>query len=89
MRENCDDHIIRIKTRENSVNITLGKKYKDKVHGFEGVATAKTEYLNGCNRVLLEKMSGDDIKEIWFDSPQIEGIVDKKPGGGHNPPSRH
>ena len=28
--------------------VKLGEVYKDKVSGFEGTATCRTEYLNGC-----------------------------------------
>lgn len=31
----------------------LGRKYKDKITGFEGVATGYVRYLTGCNQVLL------------------------------------
>lgn len=73
-------------------SIMLGKKYRDNVHGFEGIATAKVEYLHGCSRVLLERLNeNQELKELWFDEPQIEGCEQntQKPGGGKNPPSMH
>lgn len=33
--------------------VTLGKRYRDKITEFEGVATARYEYLNGCYRIQL------------------------------------
>lgn len=72
------------------MKIELGKKYKDNLHGFEGVAVARAEYLHGCNRVLIEKMKDDGtIVNEWFDEPQIVGCEKNtaKPGGGPNPPS--
>ena len=60
--------------------VVLGKIYKEKVSGFEGVATGKTEYLWGCVRILVtaEKLDKEgNVKELWFDEPQLE-LVGKK-----------
>lgn len=40
----------------------LGSKVRDSVTGFEGVATAKHEYLNGCVRYSVEPPIGYDGK---------------------------
>ena len=37
------------------MKIKLGIKVRDKVTGFEGIATARIKYLNGCNTVLNQK----------------------------------
>lgn len=34
--------------------IKLGDKVKDKISGFEGLATARSEFLYGCVRILVE-----------------------------------
>lgn len=52
--------------------IKLGNVYRDLVHGFIGIATVATKHLTGCNRVLLEKLVNDDIKENWFDVASLE-----------------
>ena len=33
--------------------IELGQKVKDKVTGFNGIAVARIEYLNGCKQILV------------------------------------
>lgn len=53
----------------------LGDKMKDKVSGFEGVAIAKTEWLYGCVRVVLQPMADKDGKlpdTQAFDIDQLE-----------------
>ena len=76
------------------MTVKFGKKYKDSVTGFEGVATARTEYMAGCARILLESITGDSIKEYWFDETRLEGVEltkeEKGPGGpGQVAPSRN
>ena len=34
--------------------IELGKKVKDKITGFEGIATSKHSYLTGCNQFGIQ-----------------------------------
>ena len=56
--------------------IKLGDKVKDKISGFEGIATATGKYLNGCTRILIEPTKLDEdgkmLKAVWFDDVQIE-----------------
>ena len=55
------------------MTIQLGKTYKDKVSGFEGIAVHRTEFLYACERVCLQTQAKDgDIKEGVFDAPQLE-----------------
>ncbi len=42
--------------------IKLGDKLRDKVTGYEGIALAKTEWLNGCWRVMLQAKGVKDGK---------------------------
>lgn len=60
----------------NADELQLGAKYRDTVSGWEGIATARFEYLNGCVRVDL---SGADDKgapiSYVFDVEQVE-LVD-------------
>jgi len=78
--------------------IKLGEKYKDKISGFEGVATARTVFLFGCVRVCLEskKLKDDGTpQECWFDEQRLtsksKGTKSKgRTGGpGPNPPKRN
>ena len=74
--------------------VTLGSKYRDKVHGCEGVAVVRSEYLTGCARVNLEYVNKDgELKNYHFDETLlelVEGVstnvasaadADKDPGG--------
>ncbi len=56
----------------------LGKKYVDRVLDIEGVAMARTEYLNGCVRVCLEYVVDGKPVEYWIDETQIEEKVEEK-----------
>ena len=82
----------------DTVEVKLGSVYRDKIHGIKGVAVYKTLCLSGCNRVCLEYVKEGEIKEYWFDEPQLE-LVKKtklkppedekdKGGPGGTPPSR-
>jgi len=63
--------------------IELGKKYKDKIHGYTGVATQQCRYMTGCDRVFLENIVKNEVEGIWFDITQIVDVsIEKaKPGG--------
>jgi hypothetical protein len=75
--------------------LELGKRYRDTITGFEGVATAQTEYLFGCFRVGLCGVLNGEPKDFTFDAPQLE-VVEAAPaikpqqrtGGPHATPSR-
>lgn len=57
----------------------LGKKAKDKITGFEGILTARCEFLTGCNRYCIqptELKDGKPIDSIYFDEAQIQIISD-------------
>ncbi len=67
--------------------IELGKKYKDSITGFEGIATARTEYMFGCVNILLvgkELKSDGTPNELWFDEQRLvpKGKDKKEPPGG-------
>lgn len=78
--------------------INLGDKVKDVVTGFEGVAVAKIEYLNGCRRYEIKPdklKDGKTIDSEWIDIQQLkvveENIFSKQKntgsGGSGNTPS--
>lgn len=59
--------------------IELGRKMRDTVSGFAGVAMGQTVWLNGCVRVCLQPPVDKDGKlpeEKWFDEPQVEIVED-------------
>lgn len=59
------------------MGINLGDKVKDIVTGFEGIAVAKTTWLNGCTRIGLQSdklKDGLPTEAQWFDEPQLKLI---------------
>lgn len=55
--------------------IKLGKKYRDEITGFEGTATARTDYLYGCVRVSLEGKGNDGEPQEWvFDEQRLVAL---------------
>lgn len=54
--------------------IELGLKGRDKVTGFEGVITARAQYLTGCDQYnLVPPVSAGKLEPAqWFDEGRIE-----------------
>lgn len=56
--------------------VMLGMQVVDIVSGYEGVATAKTEFLNGCMRICIsppaDKKTGELKEGVWFDQEQLK-----------------
>jgi hypothetical protein len=53
-----------------AADIKLGKKYRDRVTGFAGVATGTTKWLTGCDTVILQPPVGADGK--YMDNAQFD-----------------
>lgn len=77
------------------MTIELGKKYRDRVTGFEGIATARHEYLNGCLRITLTATTlkeGAPLEPQTFDIEQVDFVdagihtVKRDTGGPADPP---
>ena len=51
--------------------IKLGDKVKCKITGFVGIATARTEFLNGCIQYMVTGKVGKDNKMV-LDDAQID-----------------
>jgi hypothetical protein len=53
-----------------------GDEVKDKITGFQGVVTGFTNYITGCNQILVAPPVKDgDFKEShWFDEDRCELI---------------
>lgn len=75
--------------------IKLGVQARDKVSGFEGVVTARTQFITGCDRYSLTPPAKDGKfnEAVWFDESCIEitgnGILPEDVtgninGGPHN-----
>lgn len=59
--------------------IKLGTKVRDKVTGVTGIAIARTEWLNGCARIVVqpqEVKDGKPVESTCVDEPQIEVVDD-------------
>ena len=59
--------------------IELGKEVKDIVAGFKGIAVARHEYLEGCERITVQPSVDKDGKLPdcqTFDAPSLEVIGD-------------
>lgn len=78
--------------------IELGKKYKDTVSGWEGIATLRLEFLNGCIRYELSGKDKDGAPQGHvFDEEQLLLVDDPTPvvaaptrtGGDRPTPARH
>lgn len=57
--------------------VNLGDRVRDKISGFQGIVTGRTEYLNGCARVVIEPEElhdGQIIESRYFDEQQIQVI---------------
>lgn len=57
----------------------LGKRYKDTITEYEGVATQRTEYLRGGFRVGLEAPINAEgkVPDIeYFDEPRLINLTD-------------
>lgn len=59
--------------------LKFGDKYRDIVTGVEGVATARSEYMNGCVRIQLEWSKDGSCHLDWFDEQRL---VHAKSGHG-------
>lgn len=81
--------------------VKLGSKVRDTITGFEGIATGRTVYLNGCVHVLVTRQTVDEkgspVAE-WFDEQRVktleEGAFKPEPseatagGPAPHPPAR-
>ena len=78
--------------------IEIGMTVRDKVTGYQGLVTAITTYITGCDRALVTPRVLPDgkIESEWIDVPCLERVgkdrllidSDRYAGGGPNPPPR-
>jgi hypothetical protein len=69
--------------------VKLGERYRDSITGFEGVATARYEFLYGCIRVMLEGQKDGQPAEFTFDEQRLTDVPAATSGGPRPaPPSR-
>lgn len=54
--------------------VKLGSKVRDTITGYEGIATARSEFLNGCVSIQItrtEMTKDGDAKADWFDEQRV------------------
>lgn len=59
--------------------IKLGSKVKDMITGYAGIAVGRTEWLYGCNRIVVESdqlKDGKPLETQWFDEQRVEHVAD-------------
>lgn len=69
--------------------ITLGKKVRDKISDFKGIAVARTVWLSGCIRIAIQpkvKRTGEWIQEEWFDEDYVQYISEDEKEIKQRPP---
>ncbi|MDF1606984.1 hypothetical protein PZ897_02210 [Hoeflea sp. YIM 152468] len=79
----------------------LGDKVRDRITGFEGIATTHAAHLTGCDRFWVTPPVGEDGKPVdgmWVDIDMLEitqpSAIERveytrhAPGGIDLPPSR-
>lgn len=61
------------------MEITLGKKLRDKVSGFTGIASTRNDFMTGNVQFNLTSKAGEDgtFKEMSFDIYQLEFVSDE------------
>lgn len=82
------------------MKVTLGKTYRDKITGYEGVATARCTYFTGCVQVTLEgsySVEKNEMPSWWVDENRLElvrkvkakkiAVKKKEPAGPQNSPA--
>ena len=73
--------------------IKLGDKVKDNITGFEGIAIARAEYLNGCISLHIQSANlkdGSPLKAEWFDEQRLTTSSKATAGGPQSyPPEMH
>ena len=64
------------------MTITLGTRYQDSITEVAGVATARTEHLDGSVRVQLERVEQDGKPgQHWFSECRLRQVEDGKLNG--------
>ena len=70
----------------------MGDSAKDKITGFSGIITGRSEYINGCVHLMLEAKAKPGVKPVhaWFDADRCvltapgtltRKTTRKRPGG--------
>ena len=59
--------------------VKIGDRVKNWVNGMTGIATGRTEYLNGCRQFLVQHETldkdGKQIDGTWWDEQYLEVVL--------------
>ena len=55
--------------------INLGDKVRDRITGLEGIVIARTDWINGCIRMLVQPQHLKDGKPVETSSFDIEELI--------------
>ena len=76
-------------------NLSYEQEVVDRITGFKGKIVAITKWQNGCIRLGVKPVVGEDGKIIdteWFDEVDlilVEDVITKGPGGPTGVPKRN
>ncbi len=85
--------------KSQAAAIEFGRRYRDRISGFEGTCTGKSSFISGCDQVLLTPSvdeKGAHREGHWYDDERLIDIEMEKPvertsrkgGPEFSPPSR-
>jgi hypothetical protein len=72
----------------------LGARVRDTITGYEGIITARTEFINGCKRYAVQSENldkdGKIVEPCWLDEEQLVAkgkplALTQRPTGGPRP----
>lgn len=62
--------------------VKLGSKVRDTITGFEGIAMGRTQYIYGCNQIMVTPdrlgEGGKRLEPEWFDEQRIETLEERE-----------
>ena len=63
------------RVQQPNFKFNIGDKVKDTITGFQGIITARTQWLNNCNTYNVQSQElkdGQPTDRVFFDEPQLE-----------------
>ena len=61
------------------MNVRIGDRVIDRISGFKGITTGRTEYLNGCRQFCIKPEGLDKDGKlhdvVWMDEQNLEVLV--------------
>jgi len=60
--------------------LAMGAKVKDKITGFTGTVTGRTEYITGCAQYLVQPpidKEGKFVDARWIDEDRLDALAEQ------------